>query len=89
MFKQQELYSPMTQVFVSDSRISVSIHVDTWVLVLYRVEPEDEATYECHVNSEPPQKVSIHLFVKGEEAFLSLASAHQFSLFGATLSDNM
>ena len=55
------------QVFVSDSRINVYIDVDTWVLVLYKVVPADEATYECHVNADPPQKVSIHLFVKGKQ----------------------
>ena len=27
-----------------------------------------QATYECHVNSDPPQKVAIHLFVKGNQA---------------------
>ena len=51
---------------MSDSRINVYIDVDTWVLVLYKVVPADEATYECHVNSDPPQKVAIHLFVKGK-----------------------
>ena len=55
---------------MSDSRINVYIDVDTWVLVLYKVVPADEATYECHVNSDPPQKVAIHLFVKGECAEL-------------------
>ena len=53
-------------MFVSDSRINVYIDVDTWVLVLYKVVPADEATYECHVNADPPQKVAIHLFVKGK-----------------------
>lgn len=52
-------------MFVSDSRVNVFIDVDTWVLVIYKVVPQDEATYECHVNAEPPQKVAIHLFVKG------------------------
>ena len=55
---------------MSDSRINVYIDVDTWVLVLYKVVPADEATYECHVNSDPPQKVAIHLFVKGKCANL-------------------
>ena len=53
------------QVFVSDSRISVYIDVDTWVLVLLKVMGEDEGTYECHVNSDPPQKLAIHLIVQG------------------------
>ena len=41
------------------------IDVDTWVLVLYNVRQEDEATYECHFNSEPPQKLAIELSVRG------------------------
>ena len=53
------------QVFVSDSRISVYIDVDTWVLVMMKVRGEDEGTYECHVNSDPPQKLAIHLIVQG------------------------
>jgi len=52
------------KVFVSDSRISVYIDVDTWVLVLLKVMGEDEGTYECHVNSDPPQKLAIHLIVQ-------------------------
>jgi len=52
------------KVFVSDSRISVYIDVDTWVLVLMKVSAEDEATYECHVNSDPPRKLAIHLIVE-------------------------
>jgi len=52
------------KVFVSDSRISVYIDVDTWVLVLLKVCAEDEATYECHVNSDPPRKLAIHLIVQ-------------------------
>ena len=41
------------------------IDVDTWVLVLLKVSAEDEATYECHVNSDPPQKLATHLIVQG------------------------
>ena len=51
---------------MSDSRISVYIDVDTWVLVLLKVSAEDEATYECHVNSDPPKKLAIHLIVQGK-----------------------
>ena len=50
---------------MSDSRISVFIEVDTWVLVISKVSPSDEATYECHVNAEPPKKLEIHLVVQG------------------------
>ena len=50
---------------MSDSRISVYIDVDTWVLVLLKVSADDEATYECHVNSDPPKKSAIHLIVQG------------------------
>ena len=52
-------------MFVSDSRISVSIDVDTWVLVIFRVAKQDEARYECHVNSDPPGKLAIQLAVQG------------------------
>ena len=68
------------QVFVSDSRINVYIDVDTWVLVLYKVVPADEATYECHVNADPPQKVAIHLFVKGECVFSVLSPLPDWEL---------
>ena len=54
---------------MSDSRISVYIDVDTWVLVLMKVSAEDEATYECHVNSDPPRKLAIHLIVEGISTF--------------------
>ena len=53
------------QVFVSDSRVNVYIDIDTWVLVLYKVLPEDQGTYQCHINSDPGQKLSINLNVKG------------------------
>ena len=55
----------LCQVFVTDSRISVYIDANTWVLVLYKVIPEDQATYECYVNSKRPQKLAINLNVKG------------------------
>lgn len=54
-------------MFVSDSRINVYIDIDTWVLVLYNVTPSDQATYECHLNSEPPQKLTMHLTVRGKQ----------------------
>ena len=54
---------------MSDSRISVYIDVDTWVLVLMKVSAADEATYECHVNSDPPRKLAIHLIVEGINSF--------------------
>ena len=57
----------MSKVFVSDSRISVYIDVDTWVLVLLKVSADDEGAYECHVNSDPPKKLAIHLIVQGTE----------------------
>ena len=50
---------------MTDSRISVYIDANTWVLVLYKVIPEDQATYECYVNSKRPQKLAINLNVKG------------------------
>ena len=52
-------------MFVSDSRVNVYIDIDTWVLVLYKVLPEDQGTYQCHINSDPGQKLSINLNVKG------------------------
>ena len=74
--KQERTFSSVltfnlaSQVFVSDSRVNVYIDIDTWVLVLYKVNPADEAKYECHVNADPPQKVAINLFVKGTLIFL-------------------
>ena len=53
-------------MFVTDSRISLYIDGNTWVLVLYKVIPEDQATYECHVNSERSQKLAINLSIKGK-----------------------
>ena len=67
------------QVFVSDSRITVYIDVDTWVLVLYKVIPEDRATYECHFNSEPAQKLAINLSVRGKKLSNLLKSLSIFT----------
>ena len=50
---------------MTDSRISVYVDANTWVLVLYKVIPEDQATYECYVNSERTQKLAINLNVEG------------------------
>lgn len=55
------------KVFVSDSRFRVYIDIDTWVLVIQRVGAADRATYECHVNSEPPLKLAIRLSVQVPE----------------------
>ena len=48
--KHHQRVNVWLQVFVSDSRINVYIDVDTWVLVLYKVVPADEALYKCYVN---------------------------------------
>ena len=64
-FMSKNIYIIFHQVFVSDSRITVYTEVDTWVLVLYNVIPEDQAKYECHFNSDPSQKLAINLNVQG------------------------
>ena len=75
-------------VFVSDSRISVYIDVDTWVLVLLKVSAEDEATYECHVNSDPPKKLAIHLIVQGKSNLAIDRHQHMVVTIFALLSPN-
>ena len=73
---------------MSDSRISVYIDVDTWVLVLLKVSADDEATYECHVNSDPPKKLAIHLIVQGKLRFVNARLMHILATIFALFSSN-
>ena len=61
-------------MFVSDSRINIYNDIDTWVLVLYQVTPEDQATYQCHLNSDPGQKLAINLNVRGDITHLNISN---------------
>jgi len=51
--------------FVSDSRVSVrhNATLDTWCLVIERVQQTDDGTYQCQINSKHDQTNSFDVYL--------------------------
>ena len=60
-------------MFISSKRISVYTEpLDTWVLKVESVVEKDEGVYDCHLNQDPPVKMSLYLTVRGRASLVRL-----------------
>ena len=60
---------------ISDDRLSIQRTDIDYSLVITNVNIADEGLYVCEVNTEPPQKATISLYVQGKN---SLANASYY-----------
>lgn len=54
-------------LLISDSRLNIQRTDMDYSLTLTNVNIDDEGTYACEVNTQPPQKAFIHLHVQGKQ----------------------
>ena len=64
------------QIFTSDPRFTSTASEDEgrYTLVISRVRPQDEGTYECQISTKPTKSLFIHLFITSRFLFLTLIS---------------
>ena len=64
------------QIFTSDPRFTSTASEDEgrYTLVISRVRPQDEGTYECQITTKPTKSLFIHLFITSMFLFLTLIS---------------
>ena len=64
------------QIFTSDPRFTSTASEDEgrYTLVISRVRPQDEGTYECQISTKPTKSLFIHLFITSMFLFLTLIS---------------
>lgn len=53
-------------LLISDSRLNVQRTDVEYTLTITDVQTDDEGIYTCEVNTQPPQKALIHLYVQGK-----------------------
>ena len=53
-------------LLISDSRFTVQRTDIDYSLTITNVNVDDEGIYACEVNTQPPQKASVHLYVQGK-----------------------
>ncbi|CAF0954685.1 unnamed protein product [Adineta steineri] len=51
---------------ISDDRLTIQRTDIDYSLIINNVNIDDEGIYVCEVNTQPPQKTSIHLYVQGK-----------------------
>jgi hypothetical protein len=55
-----------SEVFSTDSRVSVSGREGSWTLTIRYAQPRDGGEYACQVNTQPPIAQWFNLTVVGE-----------------------
>lgn len=66
--KDVQILSVGGRIFTSDPRFS-SIHSEDegrYTLVIKRVRPDDQGTYECQISTKPTMSIFIRLFITSE-----------------------
>lgn len=54
-------------LLIADHRMSIQRTDADYTLTITDVHADDEGTYTCEVNTQPPQKASVHLYVQGKD----------------------
>jgi hypothetical protein len=54
-------------LLIYDSRLSIQRTDHSYSLIIADVNVDDEGTYACEVNTQPPQKSLIQLYVQGKK----------------------
>ena len=69
------------QIFTSDPRFTSTASEDEgrYTLVISRVRPQDEGTYECQITTKPTKSLFIHLFITSMFLFLTLISRKKYT----------
>ena len=69
------------QIFTSDPRFTSTASEDEgrYTLVISRVRPQDEGTYECQITTKPTKSLFIHLFITSMFLFLTLISRKNYT----------
>ena len=69
------------QIFTSDPRFTSTASEDEgrYTLVISRVRPQDEGTYECQISTKPTKSLFIHLFITSMFLFLLFISRKKYT----------
>jgi hypothetical protein len=68
-------------LLISDSRLSIQRTDIDYSLIITDVTIDDEGLYACEINTQPPQKATVHLYVQGKKIFLIMSSTRVFVVF--------